>query len=105
MAHYAKVVNGIVEKVIVADASFFDSFVDDTPGQWIQTSYNTRGGIYYTPNNWDRDVTRVVDEDQSKAFRANFAGIGGHYDQEKDIFVTFKSKYICKFIYNTCCRT
>ena len=29
MAHYAKVVNGIVEKVIVAEASFFNSFVDD----------------------------------------------------------------------------
>ena len=31
MAHYAKVVNGIVEKVIVAEASFFDTFIDDTP--------------------------------------------------------------------------
>ena len=43
MAHYAKVVNGIVEKVIVAEAEFFDTFVDGTPGKWIQTSYNTRG--------------------------------------------------------------
>ncbi len=37
MAYYAKVNNGIVDKVIVADASFFDTFIDDRPGTWIQT--------------------------------------------------------------------
>jgi len=47
MGHYAKVKNGKVVKVIVADASFFDTFVDDSPGKWIQTSYNTRGGVHY----------------------------------------------------------
>ena len=41
MAHYAKVNNGIVEQVIVAEADFFDNFVDSSPGEWIQTSYNT----------------------------------------------------------------
>ena len=45
MAHYAKVKNGIVETVIVAEAEFFEAFVDDSPGEWIQTSYNTRGGV------------------------------------------------------------
>jgi hypothetical protein len=47
MAHYAKVTNGKVVKVIVAEASFFDNFIDDSPGQWVQTSYNTRGGVHY----------------------------------------------------------
>ena len=42
MAHYAKVNGGIVEQVIVAEAEFFDTFVDSSPGQWIQTSYNTQ---------------------------------------------------------------
>jgi hypothetical protein len=38
MAHWAKVNNGIVEQVIVADAEFFNTFVDTSPGSWIQTS-------------------------------------------------------------------
>lgn len=50
MSHYAKVLNQIVQKVIVADEEFFDTFVDNSPGSWIQTSYNTRGGVHYQPN-------------------------------------------------------
>ena len=46
MAHYAKVNGGIVEQVIVAEAEFFDTFVDSSPGAWIQTSYNTHGGVH-----------------------------------------------------------
>jgi len=74
MAHYAKVNQGIVEKVIVAEASFFTSFVDDSPGEWIQTSYNTRGGVHYQPN------SNTPSDDQSKALRKNYAGVGYHYD-------------------------
>ena len=74
MAHYAKVNQGIVEKVIVAEASFFTSFVDDSPGEWIQTSYNTRGGVHYQPN------SETPSDDQSKALRKNYAGVGYHYD-------------------------
>ena len=80
MAHYAKVNNGVVEKVIVADAEFFDTFVDSTPGQWIQCSYNTRGGVYYTPN------TNDVGPDQSKALRYNYPGSGWKYNPEADAF-------------------
>lgn len=50
MGHYAKVLDGKVVKVIVADASFFNTFVDDSPGTWIKTSYNTRRGVHYEPN-------------------------------------------------------
>ena len=80
MAHYAKVTNGKVVKVIVAEASFFDNFIDDSPGKWIQTSYNTRGGVHYEPNS---DVTS---SDQSKALRGNYAGIGYIYDSNLDAF-------------------
>jgi hypothetical protein len=73
MAHYAKVKNGIVEKVIVAEAEFFDTFVDDSAGEWIQTSYNTHGGKHY-------DADGNESTDQSKALRKNYAGIGFHYD-------------------------
>ena len=80
MAHYAKVVDGIVTQVIVAEAEFFDTFVDNSPGEWIQTSYNTRGGIHYAPN------SNTPSSDQSKALRKNYAGIGFIYDRDKDAF-------------------
>ena len=81
MGHFAKVSNGIVTKVIVAEADFFNNFVDDSPGQWIQTSYNTRGGVHYKPN------TNEPSEDQSKALRKNYAGIGYAYDATRDAFI------------------
>ena len=40
MAHYAKVNQGIVENIIVAEPEFFDDYVDTSPGDWIKTSYN-----------------------------------------------------------------
>ena len=81
MGHFAKVSNGIVTRVIVAEADFFNNFVDDSPGKWIQTSYNTRGGVHYKPN------TNEPSEDQSKALRKNYAGIGYTYDAAKDAFI------------------
>src|SRR6056297_1777112 len=80
MGHFAKVSNGIVTRVIVAEAEFFNNFVDDSPGQWIQTSYNTRGGIHYVPD------TDTPSDDQSKALRYNYATIGGGYDATADAF-------------------
>ena len=80
MAHYAKVTNGKVVKVIVAEASFFNNFIDDSPGQWVQTSYNTRGGVHYQPN------SNITSSDQSLALRGNYAGIGYEYDSTVDAF-------------------
>ena len=71
MAHYAKVNNGIVEKVIASEADFFNKFVDDAPGEWIQTSYNTRGGVH---------------SDGGTPIRGNYAGIGFTYDSTNDVF-------------------
>ena len=79
MAHYAKVVNGTVTQVIVAEADFFDTFNDDSPGKWIQTSYNTRFGKHYAPN------SRT--EDGGTPLRKNFAWIGGTYDATRDAFL------------------
>jgi len=81
MAHFAKVNNGIVEQVIVAEPEFFQTFVDSSPGTWIQTSYNTRGGVHYDPE------TRQPSTDQSKALRKNYAGIGFTYDAQRDAFI------------------
>ena len=90
MAHFAKVNNGIVEQVIVAEPEFFDTFVDSSPGQWIQTSYNTRGGVHYQPNSNEPSA------DQSKALRKNYAGIGFTYDAGRDAFIPPKpySKWV-----------
>lgn len=81
MAHFAKVENNIVQQVIVAEQDFIDSGVVGNPSDWHKTSYNTNGGIYYTPN------TSTPDPDQSKAFRKNYAGIGYTYDATRDAFI------------------
>ena len=81
MAHFAKVVNGTVTRVIRAEPEFFETFVDTSPGEWIQTSYNTRGGVHYQAN------SNEPSDDQSKALRKNYAGIGYTYDAQKDAFI------------------
>lgn len=81
MAHFAKVTNGIVEQVIVAEPEFFETFVDSSPGEWIQTSYNTRGGVHYNAE------TGEPSADQTKALRKNYAGIGFTYDAQRDAFI------------------
>lgn len=81
MAHYAKVLEGIVETVIVAESEFFNNFVDDSPGKWIQTSYNTRGGVHYEPN------SNTPSSDQSKALRKNYAAVGYTYDKTRNAFI------------------
>lgn len=68
MSHYAKIENGIVTQVIVAEADVLHLF----PGTWVQTSYNTRGNAH--PN--------------GTPLRGNYAGIGYIYDQENDVFYT-----------------
>lgn len=72
MSHFAKVLNGKVVQVIVAEPEFFDTFIDSSPGNWIQTSYNTIGGVHRlggTP------------------LRKNFAGVGFSYSYELDAFI------------------
>ncbi len=50
MAHFAKVLNGKVKDVMVAEPEFFVQLcLTKQAGEWIQTSYNTRGGIHYEP--------------------------------------------------------
>jgi hypothetical protein len=72
MAHFAKVVDGVVAQVIVAEPEFFETFVDSSPGEWIQTSYNTHGGQHTLGG------TPV---------RKNYAGIGYTYDRVRDAFI------------------
>ena len=71
MSHFAKVVNGTVTQVIVAEEDFFKTFVDTSPGTWIQTSYNTRGNVHAAGGT---------------ALRGNYAGVGYIYDATHDVF-------------------
>lgn len=71
MSHFAQVVNGTVAQVIVAEQDFINSGAVGDPSQWIQTSYNTHGGVHRlggTP------------------LRKNYAGIGYVYDAVRDAF-------------------
>lgn len=70
MGHFAKVLDGKVTQVIVAEPEFFETFVDSSPGQWIQTSYNTHGNQH----------------PEGRPLRGNYAGIGFTYDAQNDVF-------------------
>jgi hypothetical protein len=73
MGHYAKVnENNIVTNVVSANQEWIDSYVDNSPGRWIQTSINTQGGVHKLGGT---------------ALRKNYAGKGYSYDDERDAFI------------------
>lgn len=78
MSHFAKVQNGVVIDVIVAEQDFINTLPSESGVSWVQTSYNTRGGKHYDP------VTGL--EDDIAPLRANYASIGGVYDSGNDVF-------------------
>ena len=84
MSHWAEIdENGVVLRVTVGNNNDvnegYDWLIENLGGVWAKTSYNTRGGVHYT----DGHPT----EDQSKALRKNYAGIGYTYDEDRDAFV------------------
>jgi hypothetical protein len=70
MSHFAKIENGFVTEVIVAE----QDFIDTLSGQWVQTSYNTHGNQH----------------PEGRPLRKNFAGIGYTYDKDLDAFIAPK---------------
>ena len=89
MAHYAKVLDGKVISVIVADAEYMASFVDTSPGKWLQTSYNTRHNKQHKFTR-DGSLKESDTEDGGTPLRGNYAGIGMTYDEDNDIFISKK---------------
>ena len=84
MAHYAKIEDGFVTNVIVAE----QNFIDTQEGTWVQTSYNTKGGVHSlggTP------------------LRKNYAGIGHTYDSARDAFYAPKPYSSWSLDEGTCC--
>jgi hypothetical protein len=96
MSHFAKLdENNIVTFVTVGrqeDDGKESELCARTGERYVQTSYNTRGGVY-----WDSEqfvdsegrerIRPVPGADQTKAFRKNFASIGGTYDEQRDAFI------------------
>ena len=77
MSHFAKVENGLVVQVIVAEQDFINSGLVGPASEWVQTSYNTRGGVHYGEDG---------QPDGGAALRGNYAGIGYTYDSTHDVF-------------------
>ena len=75
MSHFAKVENGVVVQVIVAEQDVIDSGIFGH--SWVQTSYNTSGNVHYGQDG---------QPDGGIALRANFAGVGYIYDDLNDVF-------------------
>ena len=100
MAHFAELdSNNIVLRVLCLDNSVMQNeqgqrveqigidFLKSLYGQdtvWKQTSYNTKAGIHYDPN------TNNPSDDQSQAFRKNYAAVGYSYDLNRDAFINPK---------------
>jgi hypothetical protein len=83
MSHYAKIENGIVTEVIVAE----QEYIDTLDGQWVQTSYNTLGNVHKL---------------NGTPLRKNFAGIGYFYDETRDAFIAPKCHETATLDETTC---
>jgi hypothetical protein len=72
MSHFAKIENSTVTQVIVVEQDVLDTGLFGDPSLWVQTSYNTLGGVHVlggTP------------------LRKNYAGVGFTYDSSRDAFI------------------
>jgi hypothetical protein len=71
VAHFAKVIDGIVTEVLVAEQDVIDTGLFGDSSLWVQTSYNTHGGQH----------------PEGRPLRKNYAGIGYTYDTDRDAFI------------------
>ena len=80
MSHFAEIsgsgsgsITYTVTRILVAEQDFINSGAVGSPSNWVQTSYNTHGGVHRlggTP------------------LRKNYAGIGYTYDRSRDAFIS-----------------
>ena len=84
MSHFAKVENGIVTQVIVAEQDVINSGLFGSG--WVQTSYNTSGGQH----------------PDGRPLRKNYAGVGYTYDSVRDAFIPPKPYTSWTLVEETC---
>jgi len=77
MSYFAKVEDGVVTEVLAVEQEQIDTGMWGNPSLWIQTSFNTKGGVHYGQNG---------KPDGGIALRGNYAGIGHIYDKANDVF-------------------
>jgi hypothetical protein len=83
MSHFAEInSDNIVQRVLVIDQETLNTGAWGSPNNWIQTSYNTRGGVHYAPNS--------NTPDDGVPLRKNYAGVGYTYDETRDAFIAPK---------------
>jgi hypothetical protein len=93
MSHFAQLDdNNIVINVIVAEQDFIDSGAVGDPSKWVQTSYNTKGGVHYDPN------TNLPDG--GVPLRKNYACIGFTYDSQRNAFIPPKPERTPSWVLN-----
>lgn len=77
MSHFAKVIDGIVTEVLVIEQDVIGTGLFGDPALFVQTSYNTRGGVHYNQQG----------EPDGPGLRKNYAGVGYSYDLVLDAFI------------------
>jgi hypothetical protein len=82
MGHFAKVENGIVTNVIVADQSFIDA--SGIEGTWLETTIGAVGGIIYEIS---KENPTLPIPTNLPCVRKNYAGIGYTYNETLDAFI------------------
>ena len=83
MSHFAEISgsDNTVIRIIVADQDFINSGAVGSASNWIQASYNTKGGVHYG------DVSGSYAPDGGTQLRKNYPGKGFTYDESRDAFI------------------
>jgi len=88
MSYFAKVKDGKVIDMLVAEQDFVDSYSDGKAGVWIQCSYNVIGGVYYDPSTGEPAETQsdFINDENPARKRKNYPSVGWNYDITRDAF-------------------
>jgi hypothetical protein len=91
MSHFAQIDgNNVVTQVIVVEQDVIDTGLFGPANTWIQTSYNTQGGVH---------------TQGGTPLRKNYAGIGYTYDLGRDAFIPPKPFASWTLVEDTCLWT
>lgn len=100
MAYWAEIdENNIVVQVIRTSNDEPDEgyqwLMDNLGGRWLQTSYNSIGGVHYLPDDQLDENGKRIPSGQPH-LRYNYAGIGYTYDESRDAFIPIKAEFMIK---------
>ena len=80
MTHFAKIEDNVVVCVIVAEQDYIDNYAE---GTWVQTSYNTHGGVHYAPNSNTPDGGVALNKNYAGNGLIYVDGVGFHPPQSR----------------------